>query len=259
MRTPNRNWALSWAMAAAIAVTACQTPRETAQHNPDPAHNSSNALDWAGTYQGTLPCADCPGIQTTLTLNADGSYSLNSNYLERGEPATTVNGQFTWDMTGNQLTLAEDGRKFQVGENQLTQLDIDGNPITGNLADHYRLQKLDDALVGKYWKLVEVNGQPVQPGSTQKEPFIRLTAVSNRVEGSGGCNGVGGTYTLASPNRIRFSEMMGTMMACDNMDIERNMLQALQSADSYHVANDTLQLFRARMAPLAKFTTQDRQ
>lgn len=31
--------------------------------NPDPAHNSQNALDWDGEYEGVLPCADCEGIK----------------------------------------------------------------------------------------------------------------------------------------------------------------------------------------------------
>lgn len=34
-----------------------------------------------GTYEGTLPCADCSGIRTTLKINSDttyGKYSINS-------------------------------------------------------------------------------------------------------------------------------------------------------------------------------------
>ena len=30
----------------------------------DSAHNAQNSLDWAGDYQGILPCADCEGINT---------------------------------------------------------------------------------------------------------------------------------------------------------------------------------------------------
>lgn len=46
-----------------------------------------NSLDWMGTYQGTLPCASCPGIETKLTINQDYTYSLEENYLgqEAGE------------------------------------------------------------------------------------------------------------------------------------------------------------------------------
>lgn len=34
------------------------------------------------SYAGTLPCADCPGIEWTLTLIEDGSYRLRRVYLE---------------------------------------------------------------------------------------------------------------------------------------------------------------------------------
>ena len=37
----------------------------------DMAHNSQNSLDWAGVYQGILPCADCEGFDTVITLNWD--------------------------------------------------------------------------------------------------------------------------------------------------------------------------------------------
>lgn len=39
--------------------------------------------DIAGTYEGTLPCADCPGIKTTLKINDDTTYDLRSEYLKR--------------------------------------------------------------------------------------------------------------------------------------------------------------------------------
>ena len=33
----------------------------------------------AGTYEGTLPAADCPGIKTVLTINADSTYQLQQD------------------------------------------------------------------------------------------------------------------------------------------------------------------------------------
>ena len=67
----------------AFALAACM-PRqgpESAPMSADPAHNSRNSLDFAGVYEGVLPCADCPGIQTRLTLNRDVSYELSTLYL----------------------------------------------------------------------------------------------------------------------------------------------------------------------------------
>ena len=44
--------------------------------SPSSSDNSQTSLDWDGIYYGVLPCADCPGIQTTLYLNKDLSFKL---------------------------------------------------------------------------------------------------------------------------------------------------------------------------------------
>jgi uncharacterized lipoprotein NlpE involved in copper resistance len=95
---------------------------------PDAAHNSRNALDWAGVYAGVLPCADCPGIETRLTLQRDGGFELSTRYLDRQPAPQTVRGQFQWNAAGNTITLdaAGQGRQFRVGEGRLLQLDRDG-------------------------------------------------------------------------------------------------------------------------------------
>ncbi|BCV60629.1 copper resistance protein NlpE [Shewanella algae] len=101
---------------------------------------SQNALDWEGSYKGLLPCADCSGIETTLTLKGDNSYRLQQVYQGKDESIFSESGKFTWDASGGKITL-EDGSKYLVGENQLFMLDREGNRITGSLADNYRLSK----------------------------------------------------------------------------------------------------------------------
>lgn len=248
----------TYATIVVFAVAACQTKKTSSQGGADPAHNSRNSVDWAGTYQGTLPCADCPGIRYTITLNDDGTYLLKTHYLEKSDSDFTESGTFSWDESGGKITLADRGEKFQVGENKLFHLDMEGNRITGNLADHYILNKFTGNITNRYWKLIEVNGQAVAEGSTQKEPYIQLSTEENRLQGTGGCNGLGGTYELKEPNRISFSQLIGTLMACENMEVENALKRALESADSYDVQGDTLQLFRARMAPLATFVAKDK-
>ncbi len=61
------------------AAPAEQSAAQPSTASVDAAHNAQNSLDWAGIYQGTLPCADCGGIETELTLNADGTYALTEN------------------------------------------------------------------------------------------------------------------------------------------------------------------------------------
>jgi uncharacterized lipoprotein NlpE involved in copper resistance len=92
-------------------------------------HNSRNSLDWPGTYAGVMPCADCPGIETRLTLQLDGRYELSTRYQDRQVAAQTVQGKFSWDAAGNIITLdaAGAGQQFRVGENRLLQLNRDGS------------------------------------------------------------------------------------------------------------------------------------
>lgn len=47
--------------------------------------------------------------------------------------------------------------------------------------------------------------------------------------------------------------MASTMMACPNMEEEREFLQVLESADNYNLVGDILELNKARMALLARF------
>jgi len=109
------------------------------------------------------------------------------------------------------------------------------------------------AIEETYWKLVEVNGNPVSLPSDAKTIYLVLKKEGGRAQGFGGCNGFGGSYELLSGNRIRFSQVISTMMACDHLDIENQFLKVLQTADNYNLVENQLVLNRARMAPLARF------
>ncbi len=108
-------------------------------------HNSMNSLDWEGTYKGTLPCTDCEGIETSLTLNSDLTYLLKTEYLGRNDALEEENsGSFTWDESGSIITLQNlesEQNQFKVGENLIWKLDASGNMIRGDSADHYILKK----------------------------------------------------------------------------------------------------------------------
>jgi uncharacterized lipoprotein NlpE involved in copper resistance len=108
----------------------------------DAAHNSQNSLNWDGVYTGVIHCADCPGIEVQLTLNTDATYAITYLYQEKNN-SYTYSGTFKWDETGNKITLDtnEVPPHYAVGENTITQLDMEGNKITGELADKYVLVK----------------------------------------------------------------------------------------------------------------------
>ncbi len=277
------------ALAAAMLLAACsqsnkeQTSADTASVKTGKADsvsflmptadNSANALDWPGTYQGILPCADCEGIETSLTLRADSSYSLRTRYRGKKDAAAgEQKGTFAWNAAGSTIRLSgirNAPDQYLVGENQLIQLDMQGNRITGALEKNYVLSRqpavapmrsgllaeasADTTLAGVYWKLTTLMGKPVQDTPRGKTMYVQFNEKEGRVQGNGGCNGFFGSYTTENNYRIRFSKMGSTMMACPRLELEREYLQVFEKTDSYIIKGNRLQLIRARMAPLAEF------
>ncbi|MCB0670100.1 MAG: copper resistance protein NlpE N-terminal domain-containing protein [Saprospiraceae bacterium] len=111
-------------------------------------HVSRNSLDWSGLYQGIFPCADCEGIETIVQLFNNESYELAQKYLGKDSTVFRYEGSFEWDKAGNKIILETrnsdtNNLMFQVGENQLTKLDIHGQKIVGELANNYILKKVN--------------------------------------------------------------------------------------------------------------------
>lgn len=243
-----------------IGMVACKpssdtTNKESVTNSVADTHNSGNSLDWNGVYSGILPCADCSGIQMSLDLSQDGTYTFKRQYLGKEENSFESTGKFEWSDNGNAITFGEgeDKMMFAVGENMLTMLDREGKKITGELAGNYMLTKVDEGLVEKYWKLTELFGESVVTPENGKEAHMILSVDGNRVHGNSGCNTFSGTYELKPGNRIAFSKMASTMMMCINMDTETKMHQVFETADNYVLNGDSLVLNKARMAPLARF------
>ncbi len=243
---------LGWRLSASPVIAA--EPENTAA--ADPAHNAQNALDWAGSYYGLLPCADCEGIEESVTLRPDGSFTLLTRYKSKDQQIMTEHGQFSWDADKTRITLPLQSQtvQYKVIENGLQRLDIEGNPIEGTLAENYKLQKKPEPSIQEtYWKLTQLMDKPVE--GLQRDAYIILKKDDARVIGSSGCNRLMGAYELdAEKSRLSFSQTAGTMMACmEGMDIERMFLDTLAKTDSYAISDGKLMLHSARMAPLAVF------
>lgn len=64
----------------------------------------------SGTYEGTLPCADCPGLQTLITFNSDGTFYMEETYLESDVEPRITNGK--WVLNGDIITFTAGDYKF---------------------------------------------------------------------------------------------------------------------------------------------------
>ncbi len=98
---------------------------------------------WLGTYAGTVPCASCPGIDTQLTLAGDGSYVLKETYRESGEAPSEERGRYAHDAQRAEIALdsAGDARRYRIEAGALRQLQLDGEPVSGTMAELYVLRR----------------------------------------------------------------------------------------------------------------------
>ncbi|MFT4267686.1 MAG: META domain-containing protein [Xenophilus sp.] len=97
---------------------------------------------------------------------------------------------------------------------------------------------LDEPIEGPVWRLAQMDGQPVAPGSDPaRNPQLQFERGAGRVSGSGGCNRLAGSYTR-SGSRLHLSPLGSTRMACADdgrNQLESRFLQRLQATTSYRL------------------------
>lgn len=98
--------------------------------------------DFPVSYSGTLPCADCPGIDYRLNLFADNSYYLQLHYQDSGDNSTVYQlGQ--WQQHTGQLRLLSDDPQqtaFQIEKDGNIRL-LDQEYVLINSSLNYELQR----------------------------------------------------------------------------------------------------------------------
>lgn len=125
------------------AVTPEASPTAVASTQLPVGDTTQTSVDWAGTYKGVLPCADCEGIETEVVLNDDGTFKHTTIYLGKDGEPEVIEGSFIWKEDGATVVLpnGEQQTHYWVSENYILQLDPEGNKIEGEMAEKYVLQK----------------------------------------------------------------------------------------------------------------------
>lgn len=257
---------------------------EAAKSTPDVSHSPKRTLDYQGYYKGVLPCADCEGIETELALNDTVHYVLTTRYLGKSDAPFVTKGTYVWNADETHVRLNNNGdgpNEYVVSENQLTQLDVEGKPITGQLATRYILQKMkvDEAtgeklvqstshvieseapvkavtysLAGTTWVLESLGGKTV--GKTAKPYTLQLNSKDGRFNAYAGCNRIGGNYVMPSATGLAFVNIMATKMACPNRNFEQQFLQILETAEAYEIQKNKLVIVDQSKNKIAVFYGQ---
>lgn len=155
--------------------TACNTSKTTTKKVTE---IKSNALN--GIYSGITSCADCDGIEYTIALSDDFSYSTKSVYLGRDENAFETSGNYKIQDGIIHLLNDDEGLLYfkKSGEN-LQILDRNREEISGSLADMYVLKpatKQTEISEGNVHKLkIKRAGEGVDFFAIGNEPSWSLT------------------------------------------------------------------------------------
>jgi heat shock protein HslJ len=245
---------------APICAASAQSPAKNTTQQP-------TISSLPATFVGTLPCADCPGIQYQVNLLSDHTFASRMTYQERN---TSFDDHGHWQLAEGGKTLVLQGargakQQFALHDaGTLRQLDASGHEINSQL--NYDLKRASTfeslapqtkdaanlSLENTYWKLTSLGTTPVPASSGPRDPHLTLNSANHRVSGSGGCNQLAGSYQLQG-DHLKFGQMASTMMACaSGMDTEREFTQALDQATTWKITHQNLELFDSSGKLLAR-------
>lgn len=107
------------------------------------------------------------------------------------------------------------------------------------------------------WALQAINGDNIDPGDFQKHPQLEINLTDNRVLGNDGCNQFSGAIKTVDDRQLSFSQMAGTRMDCENMELTGTINQHLAQVQSYRINNLTLLLLGADGEELLRYKKVD--
>lgn len=210
--------------------------------------NNLAPTDWAGIYEGKLPCADCPGIDTRIVFNNDGTFIRTSQKPgDSIKPYRTI-GQSSWDQEKGLIILQDSGSSltvpYRMNKKGLIMMHLGTGARPRPERSEYTLMKTNSGNPTEhYWSLVELNGKPVSGNMPDGKPHILFHGSTGKADGSGGCNRFSGNFELRSGNKIQISPLAATRMACPG-NTEAAFFKTMEGTSFYNVKNDKMTLSR---------------
>lgn len=183
----------------------------------------NSGADLSGVFYGTLPCADCAGIETSLLFNNDGTYRASEMYLKNDKEEFASSGKWELSKNGKTVTLTDaEGIKnyYSLLDGALVKLDMNGEKIESEL--NYTLTKkvveFKD-IMGKVWHLAQLraeNGDVLFDAANLDREFFgdayTLQFDSERAAGKAAPNRYTAPYTLGKGKTLAFKPAASTRM-----------------------------------------------
>lgn len=229
--------------ALAIACYSCKSAKKEPLKNTDGIE---------GVFIGNLPCNDCAAVRTVVKLTSPDRIEIESLFVGKSDSMFSFSGKFTYNKENNRLIYKDKGKinQFVWGDNKITQLDQNGNRITGKFADKYILTR-DTINLFRYWKLVKLNDRSIE-NNQNTELHIQIRPKKNQFSGFSGCNRFNGTFSVYG-NVLKFSEIGSTKKACPNPNPEAEFFKALNEVHYYSIEKEWLTLSSQERKVLLEF------
>jgi heat shock protein HslJ len=184
-----------------------------------------------------------------------GNYTVDGDSISFSEVVSTL-------MACAEDDITQQESNYFSALNTATSYEIAGNQLIVTTSDGQELHFVStNPLLNTEWQLVSygdpVSEVPVVEGSTLTLAF----RPEGMVEGNGGCNGFGGSYTLDGSN-LTISEIISTMMACAEDDAtqqESTYFQALQAATRFVITGSELTIFYGEGADQLNFVAVNQE
>ncbi|MGZ5006998.1 MAG: copper resistance protein NlpE [Methylobacter sp.] len=105
------------------------------------------SLDFHGVFYGYLPCNDCNGIKTTLSLKQNNNYLLVTQPARESSREFYEKGKYSWDDLNRTVVLTPrnepTARHYRIeNEGTLIQLNNDGS-MPKESTERYTLRRSD--------------------------------------------------------------------------------------------------------------------
>jgi heat shock protein HslJ len=207
-----------------------------------PLFDSTNDDDSLNTvvFAGNISSDSIAEMSAVLKLFSNNTFQAEASEEKTGSLHRSAG---RYEVEKNTIILKPDAEnvlplKYAMHENRLVvQKENQSETDTGYL------ERLNHNLLEIYWKLEELNGDPIKSmGDDSREAHIVFRTVDKRAVGNTGCNGFSSRFDLLKGNTIKFSPVMSTKMACMEIDYEGGFFRMLEMVNRYEIVNDTLLL-----------------
>lgn len=247
-----------------------QNKNNISDENPASRLFKNRNSEWDGTYKGFLPCTNCNGIETFITLNKDNTYNAKIKFVGSDTESQEQSGKIIWNESTEDFILENlniINNRFVFDDNNIVQLAKDGTRIIGSDQEEYVLNKINTStvndmysqLLDKKWRLIEINGSKVIPPAGDKLLPVEITFDSKNslISGHAGCNNFFGNFGISTGTKLFFGKISMTKVYCPQIEIENLLMQNLEKTDNFDIIDGILLFKKGKGVPHTKFKLID--